>query len=64
MAKVTRDRIMIAASDDYPPYDFCKNKGYPAPRHLVALAGYGPSAIHRRSWSYMNNMVWSSENRT
>ncbi|MGZ0215147.1 MAG: ribonuclease HII, partial [Acidimicrobiales bacterium] len=46
------------------PYDFCKNKGYPAPRHLVALAGYGPSAIHRRSWSYMNNMVWSSENRT
>lgn len=64
MAKVTRDRIMIASSDNYHQYDFCNNKGYPTPRHLVALAGYGPSAIHRRSWSYMNNMVWSPEIRT
>ena len=58
VAKVTRDRMMIEAAEHYPPYDFESNVGYPAPAHKVALAGYGPSAIHRRSWIFMESLCW------
>jgi ribonuclease HII len=59
LAKVTRDRIMRAEAENYPGYDFELNKGYPCPRHKVALRGYGPSAIHRRSWVFMDNLPWT-----
>jgi ribonuclease HII len=59
LAKVTRDRMMRIAAADHPGYDFDLNKGYPCPRHKVALAAYGPTAIHRRSWVFMDNLVWT-----
>ena len=40
-------------------YDFDLNKGYPCPRHKAALRGYGPTAIHRRSWVFMDNLPWT-----
>lgn len=58
VAKVTRDAIMIEESEHYPPYDFASNVGYPAPAHQCALRGYGPSAIHRRSWIFMEGLCW------
>ena len=58
VAKVTRDAMMAAEAHQYPPYVFESNVGYPAPRHKVALAGYGPSAIHRRSWVFMEGLCW------
>lgn len=58
VAKVTRDRIMRAAADNYPAFDFERNKGYPCPRHKLALKGYGPTPLHRRSWSFMDNLPW------
>lgn len=58
VAKVTRDRIMRAAADSYPAFDFDRNKGYPCPRHKIALKGYGPTPLHRRSWSFMDNLPW------
>ena len=58
VAKVTRDRMMIEEAEHYPPYDFESNVGYPAPAHKLALAGYGPSAIHRRSWIFMESLCW------
>jgi len=58
IAKVTRDRMMRAEADNYPAYDFERNKGYPCPRHKVALKGYGPTPIHRRSWAFMDNLPW------
>ncbi|MEX1009475.1 MAG: ribonuclease HII [Acidimicrobiia bacterium] len=58
VAKVTRDRIMREEAVHYPPYDFESNVGYPAPVHRAALAGYGPSAIHRRSWIFMEGLCW------
>jgi ribonuclease HII len=64
LAKVTRDRIMRAEADNYPGYDFELNKGYPCPRHKIALRGYGPSAIHRRSWVFMDNLPWTGIPRT
>ncbi len=58
VAKVTRDRMMRLDAPCYPAFDFERNKGYPSPRHRLALAGYGPTAIHRRSWSYMDQLPW------
>lgn len=59
LAKVTRDRIMRAQADNFPGYNFEHNKGYPCPQHKIALQGYGPSAIHRRSWVFMDSLVWT-----
>jgi ribonuclease HII len=58
VAKVTRDRMMREEAEHYPPYGFESNVGYPAPVHKAALAGYGPSAIHRRSWIFMDELCW------
>src|SRR5205823_4614649 len=59
VAKVTRDRLMAAEADCYPGYDFDSNRGYPSHRHRCALLGYGPPAIHRRSWLSMDNLPWA-----
>jgi ribonuclease HII len=58
LAKVTRDRLMRAEAEHFPPYDFDHNKGYPCPRHKMALRALGPSAIHRRTWVFMEHLVW------
>ena len=59
LAKVTRDRIMRTEAEHFPGYDFEKNKGYPCPRHRMALAGMGPTTIHRRSWVFMDSIPWT-----
>ena len=64
LAKVTRDRMMRAEAEHHPGYDFDLNKGYPCPRHKLALAAYGPTAIHRRSWVFMEHLPWNGCKRT
>lgn len=65
LAKVVRDREMRRLADDYPHWSFDTNKGYPCPLHKASLHGYGPSAIHRRTWVFMDNYVpWSAIRRT
>jgi ribonuclease HII len=59
LAKVTRDRLMRGEAEHYPGYGFDLNKGYPCPRHKFALAGMGPTAIHRRTWVFMESMPWT-----
>jgi ribonuclease HII len=63
LAKVTRDRIMRGIADQYPGYNFEANKGYPCPTHKANLQALGPSAIHRRSWVFMDHLVWNGVNR-
>jgi ribonuclease HII len=63
LAKVTRDRIMRAEAEHFPGYDFERNKGYPCPHHKVALAGMGPTSIHRRSWVFMDHLPWTGLHR-
>ncbi|MDQ6796766.1 MAG: ribonuclease HII, partial [Actinomycetota bacterium] len=58
LAKVTRDRIMRAEAPHFPGYDFDLNKGYPCPRHKAALAAWGPTTIHRRTWVFMDHLPW------
>jgi ribonuclease HII len=59
LAKVTRDRIMREEAEHFPGYDFDLNKGYPCPRHKVALRGMGPTSIHRRTWVFMEHLPWT-----
>jgi ribonuclease HII len=54
IAKVTRDRLMIEYSRQYPLYGFAEHKGYGTPQHLAALAKHGPCPIHRRSFAPVN----------
>lgn len=56
LAKVWRDDLMVRQAALYPAYNFDSNKGYPCPRHRAALAVWGPSAIHRHSWAFMDNL--------
>jgi ribonuclease HII len=50
-AKVDRDARMVRAAEDHPVYRFERNKGYPAPVHVAALAEHGPCVLHRHSWA-------------
>ena len=59
LAKVTRDRIMLEEAEHHPYWWFDQNKGYPCPRHKAVLRGMGPSAIHRRSWVFMDTLPWT-----
>jgi ribonuclease HII len=59
LAKVTRDRLMRGEAEHFPAYDFDRNKGYPCPRHKSALAAFGPTSIHRRSWVFMDHIPWA-----
>ena len=50
IAKVTRDRMMVAMHERYPVYGFDRHKGYPTPSHIRVLEEHGPCAEHRRSF--------------
>ncbi len=50
IAKVTRDRIMIKLAADYPDYGWETNKGYGTKQHRTALAQFGVTEHHRRSY--------------
>jgi ribonuclease HII len=63
LAKVTRDRIMRGLAEHHPGYNFEANKGYPCPIHKAALQAWGPSAIHRRSWVFMDHLMWNGLER-
>ena len=43
LAKVTRDRHMVALDGAVPRYGFAGHKGYPTAQHYAALAEHGPS---------------------
>ncbi len=53
VAKVERDRLMVALDEDHPGYAFARHKGYGTPGHRQALADLGPSPVHRVSWRPM-----------
>jgi ribonuclease HII len=50
VAKVTRDRAMVALHERDPRYGFDRHKGYATADHLAAVAQFGYSDAHRRSF--------------
>ncbi len=51
VAKVHRDGLMQAVDATYPAYGFARHVGYATREHLRALARYGPTPLHRRSFA-------------
>jgi ribonuclease HII len=51
IAKVRRDRLMLAMAERYPGYGFEIHKGYPTLAHRQALKRLGPCPEHRRSFA-------------
>lgn len=50
IAKVSRDRLMLALDQQYPQYGFSRHKGYGTRAHMKALLDYGPCPAHRHSF--------------
>ncbi|ORM37414.1 ribonuclease HII [Williamsia sp. 1135] len=50
VAKVTRDRIMVAMDTELPGYGFAIHKGYSTEMHMQCLDALGPSEQHRMSY--------------
>jgi len=50
IAKVHRDRLMIAADAVTPGYGWSGNKGYGSAEHMAAIGRLGPTGLHRKSW--------------
>lgn len=57
LAKVTRDREMIAFDSEYPGYGFAGHKGYPTKVHMAALEQLGVTPIHRRSYAPVQKIL-------
>ncbi len=53
VAKVTRDRLMIAYAKTFPQYGFEKHKGYGSASHVKALRQHGLSTLHRQTFIHL-----------
>ncbi len=51
VAKVIRDRIMLSFHRQLPTYGFASHKGYGTLQHRTAIAEFGPSTLHRRTFA-------------
>jgi ribonuclease HII len=50
LAKTYRDEYLMELHDEFPAYNWRKNKGYPTPEHREAIKRFGPTPYHRRSF--------------
>lgn len=53
LAKTHRDEYMRNIAQEYPQYNWAKNKGYPTKEHRAAIAAYGPTPYHRMSFQLL-----------
>lgn len=60
IAKVTRDREMVALHLQHPEYGFDSHKGYPTTKHMKALEDYGVLAQHRRTFNPVKKIIQQS----
>lgn len=51
LAKTFRDEYMDSLANEYPYYDWQKNKGYPTKAHREGIRDHGPSPYHRMSYN-------------
>ena len=57
IAKVTRDRLMLALDAKFPQYGFAQHKGYGTRAHMDAIAKHGPCDAHRRTFAPIKHMI-------
>ena len=53
LAKTYRDDYMMKLHEEYPQYHWDENKGYPTRAHRAAIAQYGSTPYHRRSFNLL-----------
>jgi ribonuclease HII len=58
IAKVTRDRMMVALHEQHPGYGWFTNKGYSTEEHIEALNRLGPCHHHRRSFAPVHRLLY------
>ncbi|MDF1623543.1 MAG: ribonuclease HII [Pseudohongiella nitratireducens] len=63
LAKVARDREMLALDAQYPAYGFARHKGYPTAVHLAALIEHGPCPAHRSSYAPVARAIERFQNQ-
>lgn len=51
LAKTTRDMMMAQYDEQFPVYNWKKNKGYPTREHKQAIADYGTTSLHRMTFN-------------
>jgi ribonuclease HII len=56
LAKVVRDRLMVALGRRYPAFAWEENKGYATAAHLAAIGAAGPTPHHRRSFTPVSQL--------
>ena len=57
LAKTYRDNYMNIIHEEFPMYNWKKNKGYPTKEHRDAIKKYGVSKYHRRSFKLLPNQL-------
>ena len=57
LAKVSRDREMVALDVMYPGYGLAKHKGYPTKQHLAALKELGVNGLYRKSFKPVASLL-------
>lgn len=55
LAKTYRDEYMNRLAEEYPQYDWRSNKGYPTRKHRAAIAEYGPTPYHRKTFNLLGD---------
>lgn len=64
LAKVARDQLMKDLGRMAPQYGLGEHYGYLTPQHQRALREYGPTALHRTSWKWMDYLPqWQHRRR-
>jgi ribonuclease HII len=64
VAKVIRDRQMVALHQEHPGYNWIRNKGYGTPDHLAGLRSCGVTIHHRRSFAPVHHILYGDESGT
>lgn len=56
LAKTHRDALMRRLADEFPDYDWARNKGYPTPSHIAAVNRLGLTPYHRKTFHLKNQL--------
>lgn len=62
LAKTYRDQLMIELDRTYPRYGFARHKGYCTRAHMEAIQKHGPSEIHRKSFTFIQELCGQYSN--
>lgn len=57
LAKTYRDEFMLKAHEQYPNYAWHKNMGYPTKAHREAIKQFGPTPLHRMTFTLLNDQL-------